>query len=153
MLGLAKFTEDERQDDRWRLREALILQHVERSMVRELNQMLFFQDVAAAQYVAGDDTFSYYHKSASNLYKLIAGKLQTYMDYGDMQETSALGFLKTAKQLWAEAWGDPDDPEAWWNKGEMPTAWKEGVIDDEGNDSGRTGGSAVSRLTTRSTES
>lgn len=152
MTGLTKFTEAERQDDRWRLREALILQYVERSMVHELNQLVFLQDVAAAQYVAGNDTFSYYHKRAGNLYKLIAGKLQTYMDYGSADADVAQNWLANAKNLWAQVWGDPDDPEKWWNKGEVPEAWKESMTDDERDESGRVGGSAVGRLTARGRE-
>jgi len=76
--GLLTFRESERKDDRWKLREELIMSEVERDVLLGLHSMLHAEDVGAAQYVAGNDVFRYYHERAKKQYASFADLAQPY---------------------------------------------------------------------------
>jgi len=104
--GLLSFNKEERGDDRWRLREAIILSEVERDTVVRLDTMVHAAESAAAQYV-DSNVFKHHHDKAVSVYHKVRAMLQPYKYAMEMER----GTEETLRQTWIDAFGDPDGPE------------------------------------------
>jgi hypothetical protein len=102
---LTKFAEDERQDDRWRLREELILSEVERDILGEFHRALHLQEALSAQYAAGSEIHNYYYERATKQYHAYANLMLPYDKHEPTQSVQSL------VNLWKQVYGDPDNPE------------------------------------------
>jgi len=99
--GLLKFTADERSDDRWRLKESIILSEVERDAVVQLNTMVHTAESAAAQYVSSD-VFRHHHDKAVKVYGKVRHLLQPYAHKSTGANAASL------RDMWIKAFGDPN---------------------------------------------
>ncbi|GAG25128.1 unnamed protein product, partial [marine sediment metagenome] len=99
------FSEVERQDERWRIREELLLAEVEREALGDMHRMLHRQETAAAQYEAGSDVFRYYYDRARQQYDAFVKLFLPYMKVVSTKD------LESLAALWKQVFGDPDDPE------------------------------------------
>jgi len=106
MRGLLKFTEDEQKNDRWRLREAIVMSEVERDIVVQLDTMVHMSESAAAQYV-DTNVFKHHHDKATNVYHKVRATLQPYRYAVEMSGDT----MNALEQAWIDAYGDPDGPE------------------------------------------
>jgi len=106
--GLVTFTEEEKQDDRWKLREALMLGEVERDALISLHSMLHQQESAAAQYSGGNDIFKHYRDRAREQYVHFAKLALPYERHDNNLPQAGMDKLAEA---WKELYGDPNDPE------------------------------------------
>lgn len=107
MSGRLTFKKEDRSDTRWRLKEEIILGELEREAQLNLYGLVHSAEVAAAQYVE-QKIYDYHHGRAEEAYGNIERLSRPY----------AVGRrLANAKQekelfaIWADAFGDPDDPE------------------------------------------
>jgi len=106
--GLLTFKAIDRRDDRWKLREELILSELERDILLGIHRMLHAEDVAAAQYIAGNDVFRYYHERAKKQYASVASLEQPY-DKRDYQFSDEKSTIDRMIDVWKQEFGDPDD--------------------------------------------
>jgi hypothetical protein len=105
MRGLLKFSADERGDDRWRLREAIILSEVERDSVVKLDMMVHVAESAAAQYV-DSNVFKHHHDKATTVFHKVRAMLQPYKYSAALSEN----LMDSLTQAWINEFGDPDGP-------------------------------------------
>jgi hypothetical protein len=104
--GVIDFASSHRSDDRWKLREALVLSEVERKELVELERMLHDEDVHAAQYIAGNSVFQYYWEQAQQRFNTTKRLRTPYLKQAQQQDDPD----RVAK-LWSDAFGDPNDPD------------------------------------------
>jgi hypothetical protein len=102
---LLHFTADERQEERWKLREELLLAEVERDIQVDLQQTLHLENVSAAQYSGGNDIFEYYWGKARERFIRYSNLVLPYSKH------STVSTAQTLREAWTAAWGDPNDPE------------------------------------------
>jgi hypothetical protein len=93
--GFLTFKRADRQEERWKLKEEILLGELERDYLVDLNGMLHAEDVAAAQHVAGDEVFSYYHNQAKERYNQTRGLIRPYSSAKKEEES-------LAKQGWVQ---------------------------------------------------
>jgi len=106
--GLVSLNEAERSDDRWKLREAVLLSEVEREALMQMHAMVHLEECSAAQYSGGNDIFKYYRDQAREQY---AGFVKLAMPYSKVASGIAKSTMDTLADLWKETFGDPNDPE------------------------------------------
>ena len=102
--GLLKFTSEERREERWRLREEILLGEVERDVTCELRRLLHNAEVSAAQYSAGGNVFSAHYKNAVVQYESYVKAVMPYKNVQGSCDTTAL------VDLWSAVYGDMHDP-------------------------------------------
>lgn len=105
--GLVTFKSDEREDDRWKLREELLLSEVERDVLAKLHEVVHLAEVSAAQYVS-QEVFEHHYRAANKQYhsfSVLTYPFATDDKPIDQQTITAL------TDLWIKEFGDPDSPE------------------------------------------
>ena len=107
--GALTCSQDEHEDSRWRVREQLILEELDRSILVTLYDKLHRASCAAAQYDAG--TFEYHKEYADQHYNNMCRYLRPYVpvEVEDKQNTEEL--MAGYKSVWEQTFGDMDNPE------------------------------------------
>jgi hypothetical protein len=101
------FAKDEREDDRWRLREELLLGEVERDTLAKLHEMVHLAEISAAQYVS-QNVFDHHYKAANKQYHAFCRLAYPYgTDEASVDERT----IEALAELWRAEFGDPDSPE------------------------------------------
>lgn len=106
--GILRFDSESRSDERWRLREALLLEILERENLTSLRKLLHASEIAAAQYTnpAG---FKHHTAAAERQYRHITKLLCPYMQTkGDSVPETTVDRLMHA---WEAEFGSMADPE------------------------------------------
>jgi len=105
--GLVSFDSAERSDDRWQLREEILLSEVERSLLAKLHEMVHLAESSAAQYIS-QSAFDHHYGAAKKQYQAFS-KLM----YPFGTDNAALGqnTIEALTKLWVQEFGDPDSPE------------------------------------------
>jgi len=105
--GLLQFDSKSRQDDRWKLKEALVLEVVERDNLAKLHELLHLSEVTAVGSAGGPNS-KHHMDAADKQYKRIVELLCPYMDTSSTNSVCSEELLLSA---WEEVYGKMDDPE------------------------------------------
>ena len=103
--GLVRFTEDERRDVRWRLREEILLAEVERELLAKLHEVVHLAESSAAQYVS-QSVFDHHYDAAKQQYHSFS---QLMYPFGTDDRPIDKAVFDTLSELWVREFGDPDD--------------------------------------------
>jgi len=105
---MLSFDSASRSDERWRLREALLLEILEREHLTSLHGLLHASEAAAAQYTnpAG---FRHHTAAAERQYRQIAKLLCPYMRVDEQSAVNG-STVNRLMQAWEAAYGQMDDP-------------------------------------------
>lgn len=103
--GLLDFHRSHRLDERWRLKEELILGEVERDISAKLHEIIHLAEACAAQYVSAS-VFEHHYKRAAAEYDVIRGLLRPYVTAASVRKDAA-----KYREIWEDAFGSLDDPE------------------------------------------
>lgn len=101
------FRKDEQEDDRWRLREEILLAEVERDNLTKLHDMLHTAESAAAQYVE-QQIFDHHYKAAQKQYQAVSLLL---LPYKTDEKPIDQQVIENLDELWRAEFGDPDGPD------------------------------------------
>ena len=101
------FIGDEQEDDRWQLREEILLGEVERDTLAKLHEMVHLAETSAAQYVT-QAVFEHHYKAANKQYHAFC---QLVYPYGTDEKSLDEKTIEELTELWCKEFGDPDSPE------------------------------------------
>lgn len=99
-----EFNETERQDDRWQLREEVLIAEVERESLAKLHELLHTAESSMAQYVE-QKIFDHHYKEAQKQYHHVARLLYPY---GTDTKAADERILDTLEKVWLAEYGDPN---------------------------------------------
>ena len=102
--GLVRFTEDEQQDCRWRLREEILLAEVEREVLAKLHEVVHLAESSAAQYVS-QSVFDHHYDAAKQQYHSFS---QLMYPFGTDEKSVDQATFDTLSELWVREFGDPE---------------------------------------------
>lgn len=103
--GLLSFQRSTKEDERWRLKEEILLGEVERDLSVELHKILHEAESSAAQYVS-QKVFKHHYDRAEEQYNILRDLLRPYL--GKRVDTDDMRELIDA---WEAEFGSLDDPE------------------------------------------
>lgn len=104
--GLLNFSHLEQEDDRWRLREEILLAEVEREALAKLHEMIHLAEVSAAQYTE-HNTFEPHYKAAQKQYHAYS---KLMYPFGTDDRSIDKKLVDDLTSMWVNAFGDPDGP-------------------------------------------
>ena len=102
--GLVTFAEEERQEERWRLREEILLSEVEREVLAKLHEVVHLAESSAAQYVS-QSTFDHHYTAAKKQYHALS---RLVYPFGTDERPIDQQTVDSLKALWVQEFGDPD---------------------------------------------
>lgn len=97
-----------RLDDRWRLKEAIVLAEVERELHHEMHRLSYEGEIAAAQYVE-QEIFDYHYEKSLEKFDTLEALLLPYADLKP-RKLSREERVRQATELWESEFGKLDDP-------------------------------------------
>jgi hypothetical protein len=101
------FAKEEREEERWRLREEILLGEVERDILAKLHEMVHLAETSAAQYVE-QSIFEHHFHAAQAQYHSFS---QLTYPFGTVKKQVDQETKEALIDMWKRAYGDPDDPE------------------------------------------
>ena len=104
--GLLGFQRSDRTDERWRLKEEILLCEVERSIDATLHTLRHTAESTAAQHATAE-IFNHYRDRAENEYLSIRNLMKPYAAKG---ATETPGDMSAVRQKWEDVFGSLDDP-------------------------------------------
>ena len=104
--GLLGFQRSDRTDERWRLKEEIVLCEVERSIDASLHTLRHTAESTAAQHATAE-IFNHYRDRAEKEYLSIRNLLKPYVGKVGLEPSEVMGDLKSK---WEEAFGSLEDP-------------------------------------------
>ena len=102
--GLLTLSQQEQIDDRWQLREEILLAEVERESLAKLHEMVHLAETSAAQYV-DQNVFDHHYKAARKQYHAFS---KLMYPFGTDDRPIDQQTFDTLRDAWLREFGDPD---------------------------------------------